>query len=344
MLIDWMIKRSSDKAFSKGYTSKFNQKFTGTSSRFPKEANSPNARGEKNPKAPAIPKQVNDFSKLGTFNSKKTGLLNSSGINFGAKNNLKLKKDFVRKRSMPIRFRSLNFQNSNGLGLNDSIMKFRMDRFQKDDPEGLKISQFRMMTEAEKTPEDDILPFDDRKTVERASTFVQKGNKSFEDLRAGQRAIMKNVAELMINELPGTVTPGGVSAGGYPNTIPEENSSKNYSSSHKHSDWQMLKDVADYINLVSDNELKKAPSNNFLQLPTSSKKMDNTTKVLKDVSGFLSHMAATHLKSESKVNGAIPTGGRKSLIIKDVAEYVSIMSGVGLGGINDNSSQSKSNV
>ena len=72
--------------------------------------------------------------------------------------------------------------------------------------------------------------------------------------------------------------------------------------------------------------------------------MDNTTKVLKDVSGFLSHMAATHLKSESKVNGAIPTGGRKSLIIKDVAEYVSIMSGVGLGGINDNSSQSKSNV
>jgi hypothetical protein len=70
--------------------------------------------------------------------------------------------------------------------------------------------------------------------------------------------------------------------------------------------------------------------------------VDNTTKVLKDVSGFLAHMATTYVKSESKVNGPISTDQRKSLIIKDVAEYVSIMSGVGLCGINDNSSQGRS--
>jgi hypothetical protein len=347
MLVDWMIQRRSDKAFSKGYTSKFKKRFSGTSSRLPMEANSPTSRGGKL-KAPAIAMPVDNISKLGTFNFKKTNLFDSTGINFGSKNNLKLKKDLVRKKSMPLRFRSINFQNSIGLGLNDSILKFGMDRCQKDDHEALKIRPFRMMTEAQKIPDvdpllfDNILQFDDKKTVERAGTSVPKGTKSFEDVRAEQRAVIKNRDDLMLSDMPATVTPGGFSMSAYPNTIPEEDSSHIFTGSQKTSDWQMLKDVADYINMFSDNQSKKAPNNNLLLPPSSGKKVDNTTKVLKDVSDFLAQMATTYVKSESKVVGPISTDHRKSLIIKDVAEYVSIMSGVGLGGINDNSSQGRS--
>lgn len=311
------------------------------------EANSPTSRGGKL-KAPAIAMPVDNISKLGTFNFKKTNLFDSTGINFGSKNNLKLKKDLVRKKSMPLRFRSINFQNSIGLGLNDSILKFGMDRCQKDDHEALKIRPFRMMTEAQKIPDvdpllfDNILQFDDKKTVERAGTSVPKGTKSFEDVRAEQRAVIKNRDDLMLSDMPATVTPGGFSMSAYPNTIPEEDSSHIFTGSQKTSDWQMLKDVADYINMFSDNQSKKAPNNNLLLPPSSGKKVDNTTKVLKDVSDFLAQMATTYVKSESKVVGPISTDHRKSLIIKDVAEYVSIMSGVGLGGINDNSSQGRS--
>jgi hypothetical protein len=273
MLVDWMIKRRSCKAFSKGYSSKLKKKFTSPSSRLPMEDNSPTSRGE-NFKAPTIAMPVDKIGKFGTFNSKKTNLFDSAGINFGSKNNLKSKKDLMRKMSMPLRFRSMKFQTSIGSGLNDSIMKFGMDRWQKDDPKGLKIRPFRMMTEAQKIPEvdplllDDILQFDDKKTVERTGTFVPKGTKSSEDVHSGQRAIIKNRADLIISDMPATVTPSGISISAYPNTIPEEDSSKNYTGSQITSDWHMLKDVADFINLVSDNQSKKAPNNNLLQPPS----------------------------------------------------------------------------
>lgn len=131
-----------------------------------------------------------------------------------------------------------------------------------------------MMTEAQKTPVvdpllfDDILQFDDKKTVERTGTFVPKGNKSSEDVHAGQRAFFNNRADLILSDMPATVTPCGISISAYPNTIPEEDSSKIHTGSHKTSDWNMLKDVADFINLVSDNQSKKAHNNNLLQPPS----------------------------------------------------------------------------
>lgn len=133
MLVDWMIKKRSGKAFSKGYSSIFKKKFTSPSSRLPMEDNSPTSRGE-NLKASAIAMPVENIRKFGTFNSKMTILFDSAGLNFGSKNNLKSKKDLVRKMSMPLRFRKMKFQTSIGLGLNDSIMKFDMDRWQRDDP------------------------------------------------------------------------------------------------------------------------------------------------------------------------------------------------------------------